>query len=517
MKNRWIKYGLWVMTSVLCGLIVWVNFAHFCYKMNSDIASEAVLARLIWNTKELIPASWIPSSEVRVIETPQIASLFYGITGSMNLSMSITALLLLCGILVSLILFLRKTELEANARAITIFLCLALPGNMIIMECLYFFACYYAVHVIVFFITLYGYCELLNDRNKTCPYVNMMISAFLAVLLGMQGARGILVIYGPMFGIEGFRQIYSKICGTYRGKRDRITGLWTVGLLVLSFGGNSLGFSVRQTFSRNIRRGPEKLFKIVLPDMAHAMGFAEGHMARNMCLGVFSLCALGLVIWVLIRLLGRQAVSRVEYSFLIVTASPVVTALIVSFTTVESSERYYFMWMFSIPLAVAIWEQRIWNYERLRSRIALGGIAAVLVSLIVVINIGTLYLPILRADDLTDGEDLELIEYLQKSDCTIAYSSFENANRLTVEADGDINVYAIDSFETLGICRWLTSTQWYPPALERKGRTAYIVPDSENENFERFLQSGADCGQSKKIGQYTVWIADYNYTNGEQK
>lgn len=43
---------------------------------------------------------------------------------------------------------------------------------------------------------------------------------------------------------------------------------------------------------------------------------------------------------------------------MVTAASPVVAAIMVAFTTIESSERYYFMWIFAMALAVVLlWEQ----------------------------------------------------------------------------------------------------------------------------------------------------------------
>lgn len=66
-------------------IIIFVtNISHYNYKMNSDIGAEAVLGRLIWDSREIIPSSWYPSTETRIIATPQVAALFHGMTGDMD-------------------------------------------------------------------------------------------------------------------------------------------------------------------------------------------------------------------------------------------------------------------------------------------------------------------------------------------------------------------------------------------------------------------------------------------------
>lgn len=71
------------------GLIAYTNLFRYCYKMNSDIAAEALLARLIWESKEWVPESWYASTELRLFGTPDLAAVFYGMTGNMSLSMEL--------------------------------------------------------------------------------------------------------------------------------------------------------------------------------------------------------------------------------------------------------------------------------------------------------------------------------------------------------------------------------------------------------------------------------------------
>ena len=82
-----VVLGLALLVSL--GFIVVINLFHVFNGFNADIASENVLARVIWDTKSLIPNGWYPSTETRIIATPNLSSLFYGLTGDMNLAMGI--------------------------------------------------------------------------------------------------------------------------------------------------------------------------------------------------------------------------------------------------------------------------------------------------------------------------------------------------------------------------------------------------------------------------------------------
>lgn len=83
MKKTWKIYEWLAAVLLIIGIILIfvTNIAHYNYKMNSDIGAEAVLGRLIWDSREIIPSSWYPSTETRIIATPQVGALFYGMTG----------------------------------------------------------------------------------------------------------------------------------------------------------------------------------------------------------------------------------------------------------------------------------------------------------------------------------------------------------------------------------------------------------------------------------------------------
>ena len=88
-KERALKIALIAAVLVFILLIFYTNLFHYNYKMNADIGSEAVLGELIWKSKQVLPDTWYPSTEARIISTPNIAALFYGMTGNMILSMGL--------------------------------------------------------------------------------------------------------------------------------------------------------------------------------------------------------------------------------------------------------------------------------------------------------------------------------------------------------------------------------------------------------------------------------------------
>ena len=569
MKKGKVKKYEWLIAIILIigiAIIFGCNIFHYNYKMNSDIGAEAILGRLVWESKRLMPPSWYSSTETRIIATPQVAALFYGLTGNMDLSMGLACCAMTIGIMLTIWFCMREMGCSRMSGLLMCLLSLGICGNIVILELLYVFAGYYAIHVITFFFVMNCYSSLLqedwkeNKWTKAKMHEKSCIAMLLAYTLGAQGTRGILITFGPLFGIEVIRNLHEKICWRkrlqrgiiQRDQRSRIPFWWVSGLLVLSFIGTKMPFSSGQEISRNIRNGFSKLIQVVLPDTWRAIGFSEGHTVRNVCLGIL---VLNVVIWIivlLVHMLKWQKQSSLEWCFLLTAASPVVTAFIVAFTTVESSERYYFMWIFSMAFAVILnieylrkgmtadqveeensgiaslagqkdddWENTdldgsgLYQMNRRKKLIyvsVLGTLTAIVLTtagIVIGINVRTVYQPILKAEEPTASDALEVVNYLEENGYETAYSTFENANKMTALSNGRVNVYAVNSFETMDICKWLTNAEGYPEeGIADQAGAVYIVPEARMEEFERFLDTGVKCEQKGTIGSYSIWVLD---------
>lgn len=513
--NGFMKKVLQKKTSVILiilvafwyGMTVWVNLFHYNYRMNSDLASEAILGRLIFEKKEWIPTTWYASTELRLICTPQLAALLNVITDNMNLSMGLACCLISLFLLGSIFLFCKKAEMKQQHAWMMVFYCLAIPGTFGVLELLYLFAGYYAEHVIIFFLSMAVYITILKGKVNTGCYVLAGLCQGLALVLGIQGTRGILITYGPMFGIEVIRLIYLKYCKTPFRWRDGLTFGFVTLQLLLSYVGTMFPISVGQDITSNFRKGLYKLWIEVLPDTLQAIGFTESHVLRSCCLVLFVLSVLVQVIEILIRMIRKEKIEPIAWCFLVTAASPVVSALLVAFTTVESSERYYFMWNFSMAFSLILLWKRLTGKPK-------KAIVMAVAAILVLCNIKDIYFKMVGASEPPQTDAYEVVAYLEKNDLPVAYSTFENANKMTVLSNGRIHVYAVNSLEEMKECKWLTSTDWYPPEMPYEQRTAYIVPNTLAEDFQRFMDSGGDlnCRLETEIGTYSIWVSECNYT-----
>lgn len=480
------------------------NLFHYNYKMNADIASEAILGKLIWETGQIIPEGWYGSNEVRILCAPDIAALFYGMTRNMNLSMGIACCLMTVLVLVSVASFWKIMGIERKYRLLMTFLWLMLPGSFVSLELTCLFASYYAIHVVALFFTLAVYGDFIKSGRgrRGC----MVLCALLSLCLGVQGVRGILITYGPLCGMEAIRHLYLSYSGQKRRKEDFFISLWTVSLLFISVLGTLTPVSIGQGFSRNIRYGFQKLLTVVIPDMGRAVGFHSAGWVGKICLALLLLISFFVLGHILLRMLQRERIRVEEWIYLILCSSPALTALIVAFTTVESSERYYFILIFVIAYAVVL--------LCLRSSRRVQAAAGALILVLAAMNFSGVYLPVLRSEEPAKSELLEAVVFLQENGYERGYAGFENANTMTALSNGALQIAPVASFSGMDICKWLSSVDWYVPNVPFEEITAYIVTEAQREEFLEFLALKEENAFQllAKIGEYYIYSSAYNFS-----
>lgn len=279
-------------------------------------------------------------------------------------------------------------------------------------------------------------------------------------------------------------------------------------MLAASYMGTLFPFSVGQGFSRNMRKGFQKLLTVVLSDMGRAIGFESASLSGKICLGVLLLLTLYVLGSILHLMWKREEIQPAYWAWLVICVSPVLTAVMAAFTTVESTERYYFVLLFLLPFsAVLVWE---------KGNRGVKGMISALAVLLALSNLTEVYLPVLQSDEPPFSEEYQVAGFLEEKGLSTAYATFENANTMTVLSGGRVRVYPVATVEKMNICKWMASTDWYCPNMPFESKTAYIITDTEKDRFAAFLNGkGGFVKEAGKIGKYTVYVSEYNYSNLE--
>ena len=303
-----------------------------------------------------------------------------------------------------------------------------------------------------------------------------------------------------------------KNCGKKKEKSDILISLWAAALLVVSFLGTFYPRSVGQDLSRNIRNGFHKLFTVVMPDMARAIGFDDSQpVLVRICTLLLFLTTIFWLLQLLYRMCRKEEIKTEEWGGLILLSSPVVSALILAFTTVESTKRYCFLFTYAMAYVTILFYRKIGQDKKLLYGLRSG--VGIIIALLAVERLLHIYLPVLKAEEPPQSESYEVVRFLEENDFPISYSTFENANKMTVLSNGKIRVAAVATVEHMDVCKWVSYADWYAPAIPYETRTAYIISESEMENFEKFLAVHEDDLQLEtQIGRYYIYSSDYNFS-----
>lgn len=490
-------------------LICYVNLFHYNYRMNADIASEALLGQEIWIRKQWVPESWYPSTEVRIIGTANLSAFFYGMSGSLQLAMGLACVCAVLWIAFNVMYLFAEVE-GGGVKFRWIFMVLfmlALPANFSLLEVLYLFAGYYAVHaaVLLFYLGVYGGCLRKGRLSRRTSFVSIC----LAFLLGLQGARGMLVIYGPSVAVEILRQCNLLWTGRKVKRTDWLISIWVLLNFLFNFLGSSLPISVHIGFSRNIRKGFYKLFTVVIPDIAESIGFYDLGLIGRICLGILLLNAFCMLFKIAYKIWKKRELEILEWIYLVICLSPIMTVFMVAFTTVESTGRYYFMILVMVSMGAVL----LFN-EKTRYMVIVQILCCGAIGYLTVANIANIYMPMLKSEEPPRSDYVAVTDFLEENEYLSAYASFENANTMTVISDGKVKVAPVASLEKMNICKWLSSRNWYPPYISEKQTTAYVVTDSQMPEFSIFLSGKEEqVKKVKQIGKFHIYASSYNYTS----
>lgn len=383
---------------------------------------------------------------------------------------------------------------------------LVLPADYHLLEVLYLFAGYYAVHVAVlfFYLGVYGGCL----RRVGFRWGAMCVSICLAFLLGLQGARGMLVIYGPAIAVEMVRCGYLVWARKKPKRIDWGISIWVLLNFLFNFMGSCIPISVNVGLSRNIRKGFYKLWAVVIPDLADILGFHSLGVLGRICLGILFFNALYILFNILYKIWKKRELAALEWLYLIICASPVMTVFLVAFTTVESTGRYYFVFLIMLSMGAVmllVRRERYMIVPQILCLMAVGYLSAA--------NMINLYIPMIRSKEPPKTDYVAVVEFLEENNYLSAYATFENANTMTVISNGSVKVAPVASVEKMDSCKWLSSKNWYPPYVAKDQTTVYVVTESQMPEFEVFLSGKEEqVKKVRQIGKFHLYISDYNYT-----
>ena len=204
---------LLIAAAGLAYLVVFttLDLVGFARLGTSDMYEDTLVARLMWEQKTIFPASFLFGNQFYVIATPVLAALFYGLTGSMNLGMSLATLVMSVLLILSMNWMLRPFVKDRLVRwaALLLFAASCFGPSSARREDgaqLFFVLCsFYACYLICSFVVLGDYARSYSDASLR-P-VPLLLALGLCFCSGMQSLRQTCVTILPLLCLEALRLI----------------------------------------------------------------------------------------------------------------------------------------------------------------------------------------------------------------------------------------------------------------------------------------------------------------------
>lgn len=501
-KENIVNIILLILILGLGTVFVYINLVQYKLGVNADVAAEGLLAKIMWESKEWIPGEWYVGNELRLISTVNLAALFYGITENICFSMGIACVVAGAFVVLGAFYLGKELNFTLTQKLLFIFLVMMLPNNKQQIELMFIYGGYYAFHVGTYFVTLAVYLKILKKEkiSKIC----LAFTLLLHFLIGAQGVRGILMITGPLMAVEVLRRIYLWWTSReWKNKNNVVTGFVLL-LNVVEYVGGKFPTSVGHPLSRNIRKAPQKLVEVVFPDFFKAFHWESIPVMEKIIIAVFLGMMVYLAIRILIKGIGKKGITEEEWIFMNFFVSLALTGAALTFTTSESSSRYFLQVYFAIAMTLVMIPKK--------KNLILNSGLALAITVLFLGNYGRNYYPMVMDQSYKNNEYMQVGEYLLQEGYEMAYADFERAGTITAYIDGKIQVAAVNTFSQMDVCKSLSSRKWYVPNVPKESKTAYIVTPYKMAEMEEFLKTHPDVELKEQIGIYSIYGADYNYS-----
>ena len=186
----------WVFLAAAFMALVVYLCVHVKDRLDSDMASEMVLAKQLFQNGKIISANWYYSTEIRVVNTQMVYALFFNVFQDWQLVRIFGNILLYLALLGSYYFLCRRLRIERYFPLTAGLLLLPLSGN-------YFYILWYGAYYIPRISMMFLILGMLipaseTSMNSAKKIALFAVPAILSFLLGLEGARMILILFIPL-------------------------------------------------------------------------------------------------------------------------------------------------------------------------------------------------------------------------------------------------------------------------------------------------------------------------------
>ena len=213
MTKKGINALVWGLILLFAGSIFWINF-HSAFWYDMDMALNAHEAKMMWEQQRLFPDGWVFGNQYQIVDTINVAALFYGLVHQSTLALALASSLGMLLILAALAWCLSPF---VDRKGLTIGL-LCLIGGTIFgysaasytkgLQVLYTMGAYYAWYLIVFLLTA-GVWLRLKEGMKV-HWSAWIILLALNFGIGMNSLREVMILGLPLLALAAIIVLFEK-------------------------------------------------------------------------------------------------------------------------------------------------------------------------------------------------------------------------------------------------------------------------------------------------------------------
>ena len=508
-----------LITLIVVVFVLFVVHIHATWAaaVNSDDASELILAKKLSDEGGVLSKTWYYSTELRVINTQLVFAPLFSLTDNWHTVRVAGAAILLALLALSAVLLARALRLGRVGTALLVLTVLTPFSQQ--YYCFVLLRSYYIPHIVISFVTLAAVFTLPRLREQRRRGAWLLLNAavsLLALMAGLGGPRQVLVLYMPLLLAALAQTAAEWRLGATVEERGRVSG-WTAQLLgesALQMLFTGIGFLINSLLLKkeyefltwgNIRFASFSLER--LEDVFNGFLAVFGYTAER---ELFSLTlventvSILTVLVLLVALVDTQRdpdAGREHKAMAAVFLSSVtVISTLYCFSDMEYADRYSIpILVFAFPVIVS-WLQRKAAGGLLRAERA-----AIALGLALFLAVGLTNYKTLKRGGMSEQE--RLAQTLCEQGCRHGYATFWNANLLTELSNGELEMWIwYDLFPEYGdtnvIHHWLQSTdhmtppegevfcvfsaeQWEMPAVKRL-EGAELLYESDSYRAYRF-------------------------------
>lgn len=498
----------WLAVTILVLLSIWwLNGKNV---INSDDASEMILAKILSEGNGILTRGWVYSTELRVVNTQLIRSFLFRFTDNWTLVHVLGNLGLYLWLLLSYAFFIiQLTQKKSWFWYTAPFLLIPFSH-----DAFYVFGLmgYYIPHLSFSFLIL-GLCGYLyrEKKYKKTAYIAALLFSFLSC---MGGLRQIMITFIPMWlalFFLGLRQIHAGSLRLFLRKYSYLGAVSAAGIAgyIVNTKFMSQIYLYKSNTEIHLQQPTMERLQVVLRGILNGFGYTEEGVPNTLLFsgeGIFFLLSLGFMAYVIfITVLLWKQKSRLQplSQFLLMfgVCGLLSTMLLFLFTDMDVAGRYYVLQIiWFVPLFAIFYLEADYSLEVRRG---LFGIAVLLIS---ILGIGE-YRSCLKSEE--NENRMGGISYLEGNGYSFGYGSFWNANVTTELTEGRIEIAPIEGGgeNPASLMPWLTKLDTLFPA-EEQGPVFLILHVNERNRYAELIE-----GKEAVYEDGDYYLYSYNDTS----